>query len=178
MKEFEYLLAFESILYGLLVTKFLDGWNTLLVHRKEIKFYWPHTLLSISLFLGTVGRFKSRFYSPDFDSIGPGWVVLSNIFLPIALIYFTLYQLFPPESKGVDLKEHLESDRLIFLGGALFMFHGAFDVYFTAPNYPFPVYGIVLLGVLWIIPFLRYHVTYVKFLAILMLLITIQQLSQ
>ena len=175
MTEFEYLFAFEAILYGLLITKFLDRWSKLIANYKSNSFYWPHTFLAVSLILGTIGRFANRFTSPDFDSIRSGIDILSNIFLPISLLYFAVIQLFPEENKSVNLKTHLENSRLIFLGGTLFFMHAALDIYLL-PHYPFPVYGLVIIGILWLIPFFRYNTLYVKVLSIIMLIVSVIQL--
>lgn len=175
MSEFEYLLAFESILYGLLVAKFLERWNILLANRKSIEFYWPHTLLSASVLFATIARFKNRFFSPDFESIGKAWEVMNDIFIPLALLYSLTYQFFPSESRNLDLKKHLKSNSLIYLIGSIFFIHGSIDIYF-APYYPAPFYLVGLFGVLFGIPLFWYNETYVKILATLTFLIGVQQL--
>ena len=176
MTEFSYLLAFESLLYGLLISKFLDTWNTVISNRDKNKFFWPHTVLSFTILLYIVSRFKNRFYSSDFACLGTGWEVVFDILIPLSILYFVLGQLFPSKLSGVDFRQHLKSNRIFHLGLPIFFLHGTIDIYLS-PEYPFPYYGALIFAILWFVPFLRYNETYFKILVIITMLVTFQQLT-
>lgn len=167
MSQFEYLVAFESILYGLLVSKVLVSANHLLYHRRTVRFYWPHTLLLVALFIGVIQRFNARFFSPDFETVTYTYQLIFHLVIPMSLFYALFHQLFPEKSAGADLKEHLFSNiKLIFGLGFLIWMHSALDIW-LATNYPTPWYYIFIYGIFWIFPiFMKVKGWYLIFISI------------
>jgi hypothetical protein len=95
-----------------------------LQNENEYKHYWAYYLFTLSIFLLIVYAFVDnadieryrRMYNPrNFLLIGV---------LPPTLFAFCSYQLFPHETKGVDLKEFFFINRWkIFLPGIVYAVH-------------------------------------------------------
>lgn len=112
----EYIVTFESILYGLIVSQFFVGWNKMIRDRKTFQKYWAFTLLSLCFFLLIVFVYKMGFYSERFEDMNTNVNFLLLSILPPSLFATISYQLFPKSFKNVNLREYiLENKYIIFV---------------------------------------------------------------
>jgi len=122
----EYILAFESILYGLIVSRILIKWNMMLQERDSIKHYWAHYLLTFSVFLFIIYVYIANFDRDHYTGLTRPLPFLIFGVLPPALFTFLSFQMFPNKLKATDLKQFVMENRWkIFLPGI------AFGLYFT-----------------------------------------------
>jgi len=59
MSPTEYLIIFESIIYGIVVAQIIIGWGRMIQQRGTYKHYWAHTLFTVLFFLVAVQNFYS-----------------------------------------------------------------------------------------------------------------------
>lgn len=111
----EYILAFESILYGLIITKIIDQWNRIIQRRKEYKHYWPFYLFTVTVFLLIVFVYLANFdlvrYENQMDSYY-GFLLFGV--LPPTCFAFLSFQMFPHD-QDKDLKHFLFTNRKLIL---------------------------------------------------------------
>jgi hypothetical protein len=177
MSRFEYLLAFEAIVYGMLVTKFLVNLNNLLRHRSSVKLYWPHSLFVFSVFETAVARFNVRYYSPDYENIKFTYEILIHMIIPLGLLYTILDQLFPTKNDKGILKDHFfHNIKLIGILLLMFSTHTTLDVLST-PYYPIPWYPFAIFTLLTIpLTLKRPNEVYIKIFAVIMTIFAISGL--
>jgi hypothetical protein len=152
MTQFAYYFILEVILYGMIISKVLESWSYLLYYRKTVKFYWPQTLIVISLLIMVFTKFKNAFFSPDYENIVTTFGLVVNLFIPVALLYMLLFQLFPIRYKKADVKAHFFSNYYLIVGlMCANMYYSTLDVYLVK-NYPIPFELVLAFAVLWTIP--------------------------
>ena len=148
MSTFEFYLTFEAILYGLIVTKFLSGWNDLIANSKNVKFYWAHVIFTFECFAGLMIRIKGRLISEDWKAIENVYQMMFYIILIPALLYFVFHQSFPPKDKTHDIKQFIVERRLhIFIPLILFGLMFALEAYLN-PSLPLKAWQLALMSVL------------------------------
>ncbi len=103
MSRFEYFLAFETILYGLVLAHAIVAFSQMLYHRTTIRFYWAHMLAGISIFFITVFTYYSLYWVPH-ETVTGAWSFFYLRVLPLSLLYLITYQVFPEKMKGMDLQ--------------------------------------------------------------------------
>ncbi len=108
MSRFEYFLAFETILYGLIMAHIVVGLSQMIYHRHTIKFYWGHTLGCIINFFAVILTYYSLFWVPV-DTINSTWAFFFLRILPLTLMYIGVYQVFPEKMEGLDAEPYLFS---------------------------------------------------------------------
>ncbi len=124
MTKFSYFHVFESILYGLMLAKWLLDTNNLYTFRAKIKFYWPHTLQVFIILATIVNNYHFNLDSPVYDAVDGDngeWYFLHVIVIPPLLLYSVVHQLFPSHYDQVDFKSYflVENRKIIFVLGAL-----------------------------------------------------------
>jgi hypothetical protein len=130
MSEIGFYLTFEALLYGLIVTKLLLGWNEMISNWKDVKFYWAHTLFTIEMFFMLMIRFKGRLISDDYENIENVYQVIFHMVSVPALIYFVIHQSFGNNIKTIDMKQFVTERRLhIFIPLLVLWFISVIDIY-------------------------------------------------
>jgi hypothetical protein len=112
----EHFHVFETILYSLALAHFLIGGSKMLEHRKKIRFYWVHTLASLTIFLMIVHRYFIAFDTPAFTLIKYAHEFLLVIVVPLSLIFVVSYLLIPNKIKNVDFKDFFWARANIYIG--------------------------------------------------------------
>ncbi|WP_462252489.1 hypothetical protein [Ekhidna sp.] len=107
MSKDEYILAFEAILYGLIISRILVKWNYMIQDDKPKKGYWAFWVLTIAIFLLIIYVFMMNKIFNHYDKIVDASTFLFYAVFPPGLFTFIVYQIFPREFKNVDLREYL-----------------------------------------------------------------------
>lgn len=108
MSRFEYFLAFETILYGLILAHLVVGFSKMVYHRKTINFYWAHTLACITNFFVIIQTYYSLYWVPDETITGP-WSFFFLRIMPLTLQYIIVYQIIPEKVEGLQAETFIYS---------------------------------------------------------------------
>lgn len=106
MSEDEYMLAFESILYGLIVSRILVKWSEM-AKDKPKSIYWGYILLTVNVFLLIVNIFWANRLPEHYEAVTNPLMFLLVVVVPPSLFTFMTYQMFPDEYSKTNLKEYL-----------------------------------------------------------------------
>lgn len=117
----EYLLAFEAILYGLIVSRILVKWSEM-ANEKLHSVNWVYILLTINLFLLIVNVFWANRLPEHYEGVDSPLKFLLITVMPPSLFTFMTYQIFPAQFTGTNLKEYLIIHRnRIFIPWAIYL---------------------------------------------------------
>lgn len=108
---FEYLSVMFSIVLGLALAHILGAWARLLRRRREIRFYWPSVVWSMSLFLIVL-----QVWWADFSLVGHrSWNFASFLVMMSipAGLYLASYLLLP---ETLEMEEEYRRSRVPFYG--------------------------------------------------------------
>jgi hypothetical protein len=111
MSQIEYYQVLKSIIYALMLTNILNGWNKMFWEYKTITIYWAHLLLMIALFLLIILKFYNGFNNHNIQTIDFALKIIPEISSQIAL-YFLVFQSVPQKTKNVNLREFFESQKI------------------------------------------------------------------
>lgn len=115
MTKMAYFHVFETIIYGLMVAKWLTDANNLYTFRAKIKFYWPYLLLVFLVLLKLVNSYYENLDSKVYDAVNNEWFFFHVIILPPLLLYSLIHHLFPDKYDEVNLRSYILTDyRRIF----------------------------------------------------------------
>jgi hypothetical protein len=101
-------MAFETILYGLVLAHAVIGFSQMIYHRKTIKFYWGHILACLTIYFIVIQIYYSLFWVTA-DTVQGPWSFFFLRILPLTLQYIITYQLFPEKVEGLDSEKFLFS---------------------------------------------------------------------
>ena len=117
----EYFLAFESILYGLIISRILIKWSEM-TNIKTTAIYWEYIILTINVFLLIVNVYWANIYPEHYEEVTNPLMFLLVVVIPPSLFTFMTYQMFPSEHNSKNLKEYLiEHRKKIFIPWTTFM---------------------------------------------------------
>lgn len=117
----EYFLAFESILYGLIISRILIKWSEM-ANIKSTAIYWEYIILTINVFLLIVNVYWANRYPEHYEDVTNPLMFLLVVVVPPSLFTFMTYQMFPNEHNSKNLKEYLiEHRKKIFIPWTAFM---------------------------------------------------------
>ncbi len=119
MSKVEYFHVFESIIYGLVTARFLQGWYYM-IKIKGNKNYWAHLMTTIYLFVGFTQRYYIGLNNPSFELVTNYSSFLFIVILTPSLFFFVGVILFPEQKYAVDYKEFFQKRLQLFL--VLFIF--------------------------------------------------------
>ena len=119
MSKVEYFHVFESIIYGLVTARFLQGWYYM-IKTKGNKNYWAHLMTTIYLFVGFTQRYYIGLNNPGFELVTNYSSFLFIVILTPSLFFFVGVILFPDEKYAVDYKAFFQKRLRLFL--VLFIF--------------------------------------------------------
>jgi hypothetical protein len=117
----EYYLAFESILYGLIISRILIKWSEMAKDQTSV-IYWQYIILTINVFLLIVNVYWANRYPEHYEDVTNPLMFLLVVVVPPSLFTFMTYQMFPNEHNSRNLKEYLVDHRKkIFIPWTAFM---------------------------------------------------------
>ncbi|MDW3193974.1 MAG: hypothetical protein R8G66_16490 [Cytophagales bacterium] len=114
MSKVEYFHVFESIIYGLVTARFLQGWYYM-IKTKGNKNYWAHLMTTIYLFVGFTQRYYIGLNNPGFELVTNYSSFLFIVILTPSLFFFVGVILFPDEKYAVDYKVFFQKRLRLFL---------------------------------------------------------------
>ena len=136
MTQFEYLGVFISVIVGLAVAHMITSAGNLILYKKEIRLYWPHSLWCLNILLYLVNFWWFVFYWNRLEQ----WqylIFLLLIFYAILLSLLKLVLIPPGFRSGFDFKEHFYARRKWFFGlSALIWLLDVMETYLK--DYPVP----------------------------------------
>lgn len=119
------MLAFESILYGLIVSRILVKWSEMAKGEPK-SIYWGYVMLTVNVFLLIVNIFWANKSPEHYEAVTNPLMFLLVVVVPPSLFTFMTYQMFPDEHSKTNLKEYLVAHRQkIFIPWVAFM---AFEI--------------------------------------------------
>ena len=117
----EYFLAFESILYGLIISRILIKWSEM-ANVKTTAVYWGYIILTINVFLLIVNVYWANRGAVHYEDVTNPLMFLLVVVVPPSLFTFMTYQMFPNEHNRKNLKEYLiEHRKKIFIPWTVFL---------------------------------------------------------
>ncbi len=119
MSKVEYFHVFESIIYGLVTARFLQGWYYM-IKTKGNKNYWAHLMTTIYLFVGFTQRYYIGLNNPGFELVTNYSSFLFIVILTPSLFFFVGVILFPDQKYAVDYRTFFQKRLRLFL--VLFIF--------------------------------------------------------
>jgi len=118
MDIFSFVMTLNSIVIGIGLTELLSGFGRCLRSHKSVRWYWPHVVLTILIFLAFIQiwwEYWSLSIHTLWDFGDVIWMLITPTFL--FLIAFVMY---PTDPEGIDLEEYYyEKSRLIWTLAAL-----------------------------------------------------------
>ena len=109
------MLAFESILYGLIVSRILIQWNKMIQERGHYSFYWAHLLLTVEIFLFIVYVYLMNYSENHYAGMNEPLAFLIYLVIPPSLFTFSSYQMFPKKISNTDFREYLYTNSRIII---------------------------------------------------------------
>ena len=122
MNQVEFLVIFETILYGAIVTQLIYGWSQLVLKRGEYKPYWLHYLMTIILFLNTVQNYYQTGDLENYNLVSGSLSFLFVIVTTPTLLSISCFILIPGDLSGVDFRNHLVRFRYPLITALSFLF--------------------------------------------------------
>ncbi len=123
LSHIEYLIVFNTILFGVVASEFFTGWGNMLRYRDSIKFNLLHFLWTLFAFFTLIQNWYGIW--PRTKFINDSIIYFFYSLVPMFIFHLITVALFPnlKEGKYVDFKEHYEKNI-----GMLFIL---FAVYFA-----------------------------------------------
>lgn len=107
MSTAEYYLAFESILYGLIISKILIKWAEMIKDKEVKSYHWAYILLTINIFCLIVYFFWVNREPEHYENIEGPFMFLLHVVIPPSIFTFMTFQMFPNEFSGMIQKDYL-----------------------------------------------------------------------
>lgn len=120
MDAFSYLSVLLSVILGLAIQQVLQGYRSLALARRSVRWYWPSIAWTISILLMIAQHWWASFNLSTRTSWS--FAAFAAILIQTVLIYMFAGLVLPDvePGKGVDLKAHYYRERIAFFAvGAL-----------------------------------------------------------
>jgi hypothetical protein len=128
----EYYLAFESILYGLIISRILVKWAEMFKNQGLNSYHWAYILLTINLFCLIIYMFWVNRQPQHYEHVSGPFMFLLHVVIPPSIFTFMTYQIFPDEFSGVIQKDYLIKYRKhIFIPWVIYL---VYNVYILSGN--------------------------------------------
>lgn len=117
----EYLIVFNTIIFGLVAGEYFTGWGSMLRYRDNVKTYWLHFVWTIFSFLLIIQNWYGIWPRTRFIDDHIGFFIYSLV--PMFIYHLISVTLFPSfkKRKAVDLKEHfIKQSRVMFILFAIY----------------------------------------------------------
>ena len=108
MSRFEYFLAFETILYGLILAHAVVRISQMIYYRKTIRFYWAHIVACMIVYFTVIQTYYSLFWV-SVDTVTGVWSFFLLRMLPLTLHYIITFQIFPVKMEGLEAEKFFYS---------------------------------------------------------------------
>lgn len=120
----EYYLAFEAILYGLIISTILVKWAEMIKNGNIASYNWSYILLTVNIFILIVYLFWVNRVPEHYEKISGPIMFFIMIALPPSIFTFMTYQVFPRDFSNVDQEEYLLKYRKhIFIPWAIYLIY-------------------------------------------------------
>ncbi len=112
----EYLLVFNTVVFGVVATEFFTGWGNMLRHRENVKVYALHFGWTIFMFL----TFIQNWYGiwPRTQFINDNFLFFGYSLVPMIIYHLITEALFPHFKAGeeIDFEQHyFKNSRTLFI---------------------------------------------------------------
>lgn len=117
----EYLIVFNTIIFGLVASEFFTGWGSMLRYRFNVKTYWLHFVWTIYAFFLIIQNWYGIWPRTRYIDDHIGYFIYSLV--PMFIYHLIGVTLFPSfrRKKVVDLKEHFfTQSRVLFILFAIY----------------------------------------------------------
>ncbi len=105
----EYLVVFNTIIFGVIATEYFGGWGLMLRDRRRLKFSWLHFAWTVFSFLILVQNWHGVW--PRTRYITYNFLYFLFSLVPLLLYYLISITLFPSsKTKAVDLESYFISN--------------------------------------------------------------------
>lgn len=120
----EYYLAFESILYGLIISRILVKWAEMFKEGQKDSFDWVYILITINVFFLIIYLYWINRQPSHYANVAGPFMFFVNVVLPPAIFTFMTYQVFPGDFSQVKQENYLIKHRkLIFIPWAIYLIY-------------------------------------------------------
>lgn len=124
MSTAEYYLAFESILYGLIISKILIKWAEMIKDKEVKSYHWAYILLTINVFCLIVYIFWVNREPEHYENIVGPLMFLLHVVIPPSIFTFMTFQMFPVKFSQMVQKDYLIKYRKnIFIPWVIYLFY-------------------------------------------------------
>jgi hypothetical protein len=110
MTSTEYLIIFESLIYGIVVTQIILGWGKMIQHRREFKVYWAYIGFTIAMFLTAVQNFYSSQDAAHYSLVFNSLTFLIFVLMQPTVISIITGIIMPDSFENLDLREHIKAE--------------------------------------------------------------------
>ena len=118
----EYYLAFESILYGLIISRILIKWSEMFREEDSKTYHWAYLLLTLNVFFLIIYMFWVNRNPEHYAGINGPFDFFLTVVLPPSIFTFVTFQMFPSTFSGIVQKEYLLNNRRsIFIPWAFYL---------------------------------------------------------
>lgn len=116
MDAFSYLSVLTSIILGLGIQQVLQGYRSLILSRRRVKFYAPPLIWSVLLLMMIAQHWWSSFHLAQ--RADWSFAIFATILVMTALIYMMAAVVLPdiPADEPIDLRDHYYRERPAFFG--------------------------------------------------------------
>lgn len=117
----EYLIVFNTIIFGLVASEFFTGWGSMLRYRDNVKPYWLHFVWTIFAFFLIIQNWYGIWPRTRFIDDNMGYFIYSLV--PMFIYHLIGVTLFPSfrRQKIVDLKTYFyKQARVLFILFAIY----------------------------------------------------------
>lgn len=127
MSTAEYYLAFESILYGLIISKILIKWAEMIKAKGVKSYHWAYILLTINVFCLIVYIFWVNREPEHYENIAGPLMFLIHVVVPPSIFTFMTFQMFPNEFSEMIQKDYLiKYRRNIFIPWVVYLVYNLY----------------------------------------------------
>lgn len=118
MDAFSYLSVLISIILGLAIQQVLQGYRSLILSRRRVKFYAPPLIWSVLLLAMVTQHWWASFGLAGRADTQWSFAIFATILFMTALIYMMAAIVLPdiPPDQSIDLKDHYYREARAFFG--------------------------------------------------------------
>lgn len=119
----EYLVVFNTIIFGVVASEFFAGWGTMLRHRSQIKLSLIHLAWTIFAFLTLIQNWYGIW--PRTAFINQGFFYFLYALIPMLMFHLITVVLFPSPkllSSSINLEKHyFDNSRVLYILFAVYL---------------------------------------------------------
>ena len=119
----EYLVVFNTIIFGVVASEFFGGWGAMLRHRSQIKLSFIHFSWTVFAFLNLIQNWYGIW--PRTAFINQGFFYFLYALIPMLMFHLITVVLFPSAkhlSSSINLEKHyFENSRVLYILFAVYL---------------------------------------------------------